>query len=84
MNRSRMARLALVTSVLISLLLVAEQAAAAPPSNNRWPRAITILSLPYSNTQSPVGANAGGEPQPSCAGSGSTVWYVHTQAQPDR
>jgi hypothetical protein len=60
------------------LLVIVAQALAKPPSNNNFRKATLISSLPFADILDPTGATAGNEPQPTCNGSGTTVWYRFT------
>jgi hypothetical protein len=55
-------------------------ASAKLPSNDNFRNATLIGSLPFSTSEDPSGARAGGEPQPACQGSGATVWWQFTPA----
>jgi hypothetical protein len=67
-----------VFTMLATFLVVPAVAFGAPPLNDQWRNAFGIGELPFTKTQDPGGAHAGGEPQPSCTGSGATVWYKFT------
>src|ERR1051326_7058490 len=70
--------------VLASLFFALPSASAAP-ANDDCSNAIVVFSVPFTNTQSTVGATNTGDPIPSCAIDfastphfGSGVWYKYT------
>ena len=65
--------------VLGGTLLVGMPASAAPPSNDAFANAIEVPALPFENTVATAQASREtGEPRPSCAPIGRTIWYQYT------
>ena len=61
--------------------LVFNVAALVRPGNDNFANATSIASLPFTDSLSTQGATTEpGEPSPSCAPGGSTVWYSFTPA----
>lgn len=71
-------RFLLVGLIVGGVLVLWSSSAVAVPTNDDFPNAVSITSLPFSNSNSTVGATAeAGEPSP-CGGIAATAWYEYT------
>lgn len=76
-----MTRFLLLITLSIALLTFWHGSVAAAPANDNFANAVSISTLPYSNSHSTAGATTeAGEPSP-CGGIAATVWYTYTPAE---
>jgi hypothetical protein len=79
-GRHRLALVAAATAIITALAVVAAVPAAAAPSNDDVGSATAVTALPYGDAAVTVDATTDPD-DPSCFGTGPTVWYALTLSE---